>query len=462
MNLTPGDSTQVGTLAPAVPFTTRDGLPNVAAKLKAGGAVSIVFLGGSITEAGSSPRGYVTYVDTWLKAHYPAAKVSIFNAGIGGTGSEYGDKRYDRDVLSRNPDLVLIEFCVNDDGSGDTTEFMERMVHKTWVKNPNADLAFFYTLDKQHLEYYKNGTLPPSANVHERVAAFYGIPTLGTGFNAASNILSGKVRWEVFSRDNCHPSQEGYPLFNATFEKALPELLKASPPRAHVLGKSITPGLTLYPPPIVARPLEAYGEFVTRKGEKALKVYPLPIPRRNWIKNPYFEGDNGKPLWRLSWMPRKYGYKLDSSVGADKTLWETNAMAWFEGDGCFTGPEGLGLFKPNQDNASLGISGLDIGVVRFIAPETGRYAVSVKSGQWGCWMCNDKSMSLTVLKFALKGGPGEPLAFQKDVKQESKGLVIDIETTLAAGEELAFVPDVDAWSGEWNNFRIVMGLLTRN
>jgi len=239
----------------------------------------------------------------------------------------------------------------------------------------------------------------------------------------------------------------------------LPALLKATHARAHVLRAPMLPIPSLYPPPIVAVPLESCGELATAKGEKALKVYPLPVPRRNWIGEPVFRGYDGKPLWRLSVMPREFGYKLDTSVGADRTLWAANDMVWFEGDGCFTGPEGMGLFKPHIDNACLGISGRDIGIIRFIAPESGRYTVSVKSGPWGCWMCDDKSMSLSVLRFATGGGPGEPLAFQKDVKKESKGLAMEVEARLMAGEELAFVPDVDAWSGDWYDFRLTIGLL---
>ena len=444
----------------AVPFTVRDGLPNVAAKLKAGAAVKVVFLGGSITVDGASPKGYVTFVADWLKAQYPKAAVTVVNSGISGTGSDFGDRRYDRDVLSKDPDLVLIEFCVND-GDNDRTEAMERMVHKTWLKNPKTDLVFFYTLAKHHLANYKGGLLPPSASAHERVAAFYGIPTLGTAFNAASKIVSGEIPWETFSPDGCHPTREGYALFDEIFEKALPELLKAAPSQAHALGKSITPKFVVYPPPMVAKPLEFKGAFVTAKGEKAVKVYPLPIPGKNWIKEPVFAGDDGKPLWRLSWMPRAFGGRLEPSVGADKTLWETNAMVWFEGDGCFTGPQGDSLFKRHFENAFFGVSSTEMGVLRFIAPETGRYAVSVKSSLWGSWMSEDKTMSLSLLKFAWKGGPGESLAFQKQLKRVSKGLAMDVETHLVAGEELAFVPDVNAARGYWPCFRITVGLLVK-
>jgi lysophospholipase L1-like esterase len=438
-------------------FIVRDRLPNVAAKLKEGKEINVVFLGGSITVGGASPKGYVTFVTNWLKENYPNAKANVINSGISGTGSDFGARRYDRDVLAKNPDLVLIEFCVND-GTSDQTAAMERMVHKTWMKNPQTDIVIFYTLAQTHLEYYKVGSLPPSASAHERVAAFYGIPTLGTGFYAASKVNTGEIPWSGFSGDGCHPNQNGYILFADVFAKALPQLLKASTPQAHTLGKSITSNLVVYPPPVVVKPLEYKGDFITAKGEKAQKVYPLPIPNTHWIKEPVYRNAEGKTLWRLSWMPSALGRKADATVGADKTKWENNDMVWFEGDGCFTGPNGQGLFRPHASNAILGSVRSDMGLLRFIAPETGRYALMVTSGPWGAWQSDDKEMSMNILKFTWKGGTGESLALQKEIKKESKGLNMAVETTLAAGEELVFVPDCTGnMGGTWTKLMIVVG-----
>ena len=446
-------------LEPAVIYTLRDGLPNVAEKLRAGGRVNVVFLGGSITVGAASPKGYATFVGDWLKAHYPKAKINIINSGISGTGSDFGAARYDRDVLAKKPDLVFIEFCVND-GDSDRTDSMEKMVHKTWMKYPKADIAIFYTLDKHHLDFYKAGNLPPSASAHERVAAFYGIPSLGTVFNATTKINSGEIPWETFSRDGCHPTQDGYVFFDDVFAQALPELLKAAPQKAHELGKSITPNLQIYPPATVAKPLEFAGDFVSAKGEKATQTYPLPIPAKNWIGEPTFSAPDGKPLWRLSWLPRALGGKFDPAIGADKTQWETSPMVWFEGGRCFTGPEGTSLFCQHAaDSSCLSISRHEIGILRFIAPETGRYALSVKSGPWGTYKGEDKSMAFSVLKFSWNGGRGESLAFQKDVKKESKGLSIDVEAKLLAGEELVFIPDSDYIFGSWPALKIVVGYL---
>ena len=239
---------------PARLFTVRDGMPNLAAKLEAGKKVEIVFIGGSITLMGGyTGDGYVRYVERWLKERYPRAEIKVRNAGVPGTGSEYGAKRFDRDVLRHNPDAVFIEFAVND-GKSDQTVSMERMVHKSWRKDPRMDLVFFYTLDQSHLESYKKGCLPFAAGCHERVAEQYGIPTIGTAFHAAEKLNSGSIVWKTFSGDTCHPSAAGFRLFDEAFASALPELLRTKKGGLqHKLGKTITPNLEVYPPVLKAK-----------------------------------------------------------------------------------------------------------------------------------------------------------------------------------------------------------------
>ena len=69
-------------------------------------------------------------------------------------------------------------------------------------------------------------------------------------------------------------------------------------------------------------------------------------------------------------------------------------------------------------------------------------------------------MSMNVLRFTWKGGKGESLAMQKEIKKESKGLNMEIETNLLAGEEIVFAPgSTGNWGGSWRSLRIVVGLL---
>lgn len=119
----------------------RAGLPNAGAKLERGENLTVVFIGGSITRGGGE-SGYVRTVEKWLREKWPNSAINVINAGISGTDSNFGAKRYDRDVLIHEPDLVLIEFAVND-GSRDHTAHMERMVHKTWLKNAETGTYAF-------------------------------------------------------------------------------------------------------------------------------------------------------------------------------------------------------------------------------------------------------------------------------------------------------------------------------
>jgi lysophospholipase L1-like esterase len=69
--------------------------------------IKTVFIGGSNTVA----SGYHNHVSRWLDEHFTSSEV---NSGIGGTASWYGLIRLQEDVIDHAPDMVIIEFAVND------------------------------------------------------------------------------------------------------------------------------------------------------------------------------------------------------------------------------------------------------------------------------------------------------------------------------------------------------------
>lgn len=58
--------------------------------------------------------------------------VKFIKAGVGGTPSELGMIRFDRDVLrdGQQPDIVVIEFAVNDEGDETKGDCYESLVRK--------------------------------------------------------------------------------------------------------------------------------------------------------------------------------------------------------------------------------------------------------------------------------------------------------------------------------------------
>ncbi len=96
------------------------------AKAQAGEDVTVAYIGGSITQgAGAKPiatnsyayQSYEAFKNRFGKGD--GSNVHFVKAGVGGTPSELGLTRYEDDVLrggSVVPDIVVIEFAVNDAG----------------------------------------------------------------------------------------------------------------------------------------------------------------------------------------------------------------------------------------------------------------------------------------------------------------------------------------------------------
>lgn len=76
------------------------------------GGGKVIFFGDSITQAATKPGGYISLMQEKIKTSHP--KVELVGAGVG--GNKVGDlqRRLERDVLSHDPDLVVIFIGTND------------------------------------------------------------------------------------------------------------------------------------------------------------------------------------------------------------------------------------------------------------------------------------------------------------------------------------------------------------
>src|SRR5690606_5310394 len=93
-------------------------------KAKRGEDVTIAYIGGSITQgAGAKPINHACYayqsysIFKKLFWQHGGEHIHFIKAGVGGTPSELGMLRYERDVLKNGavqPDIVIVEFAVND------------------------------------------------------------------------------------------------------------------------------------------------------------------------------------------------------------------------------------------------------------------------------------------------------------------------------------------------------------
>lgn len=139
-------------------------LKKAIAKARRGGDVTIAYIGGSITQgAGAKPIGTESYAYRSYMAfrnRFGAGNgenVHFVKAGVGGTPSELGLNRYERDVLrggTVSPDVVVIEFAVNDAGdetNGVCYESLALMAAKG-PGNPAVILLFAVFMDDGNLQ----------------------------------------------------------------------------------------------------------------------------------------------------------------------------------------------------------------------------------------------------------------------------------------------------------------------
>lgn len=109
-------------------------------RARQGEDVTIAFIGGSITQgAGAVPintgcYAYKTFQRLCaLAGRGTEENIHFVKAGVGGTPSELGMLRYERDVLrdgSVEPDIVVVEFAVNDEGDETKGECYDSLVRK--------------------------------------------------------------------------------------------------------------------------------------------------------------------------------------------------------------------------------------------------------------------------------------------------------------------------------------------
>ncbi|MFI4911241.1 MAG: SGNH/GDSL hydrolase family protein [Sedimentisphaeraceae bacterium JB056] len=172
----------------------RNGLPNLYSKLEAGEDVTIAYFGGSIT----AQNGYRMQTFKWFEENWPQCEFTQVNAAIGGTGSELGAFRLYDDVLSNDPDLVFIEFAVNDYGASQNSqknveESMEGIIRQIINNNPQTDMCLVYTITESMIEDMKAGKMLPSIAAHEKVADHYGLPSVNVGSVVADLENEGKL-----------------------------------------------------------------------------------------------------------------------------------------------------------------------------------------------------------------------------------------------------------------------------
>ena len=185
----------------------RNTLVRTAAAIK-GGKLKIGFIGGSITSFGNY-RSYCEYITSALMQDHPNVRISTVNAGIGGTGSDYGVFRVERDVISKNCDLVFVEFAVNDDASDANyrAKTREGLIRK--LIKAGCDVVAVYTYCSSMYAPMMKDEIPPSIADFEKICEHYGVGSVWMSRYALDQVKNGLLRLDEWLPDGLHPQERG-------------------------------------------------------------------------------------------------------------------------------------------------------------------------------------------------------------------------------------------------------------
>lgn len=186
-------------------------LAAVMKKAAAGEQVTIACIGGSITQgtissgASDSEVGFKKcYADIffeWWEQTFPQADFTFINAGIGATGSYIGVHRVQEDVLNYQPDLVLVEFSVNDSSSNTSKTTYDNLVRKI-LKDENHPAVMLLFMGQT------NGA--NAQDVHALVGFNYKLPMVSYANVIMEMMKSNLYTDKALSGDVTHPSALGH------------------------------------------------------------------------------------------------------------------------------------------------------------------------------------------------------------------------------------------------------------
>lgn len=176
-------------------------------KAEKGGELTIGFFGGSITQdcaATVHENCYAYRVFRWWERTFPEAKFHYVNGGIGGTTSHFGVSRVVSDMLMYQPDVVVIDFSVNDEADAFFQETYEGLLRRilTWKSEPALLLLnnVFYDTGKNAQEY------------HNAIGDWYHVPHVSIKDTLYQKMKAGMYTREELTQDGLHPNDKGHEL----------------------------------------------------------------------------------------------------------------------------------------------------------------------------------------------------------------------------------------------------------
>lgn len=184
-------------------------------KAKNGEEITVGVIGGSITQGSlaSTPANcYASKFNDWWVNKFPEAKVNFVNAGIGGTNSYLGVHRVDEQLLAYDPDVVIVEFSVNDTDKVMNKYSYDSLVRKILSHSTNPAVILLFTT-------MEDGT--SLQDIHSEIGSAYNLPMISYHDVVYPEVAAGTLNWKDISPDNIHPNDAGHDIINQIVSRYL-------------------------------------------------------------------------------------------------------------------------------------------------------------------------------------------------------------------------------------------------
>ncbi|HEY3330437.1 MAG TPA: SGNH/GDSL hydrolase family protein [Capsulimonadaceae bacterium] len=179
-------------------------IQRVLAKARLGSPVTIVFLGGSITQGAAATlqaNRYASLVATWWKQKYPTCALTFINAGIGATGSNYGSFRAQRDVFASKPDLVVVEYACNDGNTPTHEASYEGLLRQILTQPQDPAVLLLFMM-------HEGGTNDQASE--SKIGKYYDLPMISYRDALWPDIQAGTIKYADYQADQVHPRDLGH------------------------------------------------------------------------------------------------------------------------------------------------------------------------------------------------------------------------------------------------------------
>lgn len=183
-------------------------IKNVIQKLRNGDDVYVAALGGSVTEGEGAENfrdGYAYQFNKKLGDDFASKRENIHfdNAGLSGTSSPLGLIRYKQDVvdvLGHVPNLLLIEFAVNDIEEPTKQRAFEALIHDALSASDETAIIVVYSA----------AMYPKTQKVMMPFAEYYGVQQVSPSDAYELAISKGLFKSNEYFKDIVHPLEEGH------------------------------------------------------------------------------------------------------------------------------------------------------------------------------------------------------------------------------------------------------------